>query len=96
MKRTTLCFPSVHLLWQFRLETGIPQCSIDTTTKAITCLCTSEHLQLAITKFKAHLESTAPTLSLLRPLGTFCNAAHESVRKITKGWTKKNAVKEAV
>lgn len=51
----TLQFTSMDDLWAFRIEALIGYVNMDKDRNILTCRCTAQHVQLAISKYKASI-----------------------------------------
>jgi hypothetical protein len=51
----TLQFQSLDDLWAFRIEALVYFIAIDPASVTLTCKCNRQHLQLAVSKYKAHI-----------------------------------------
>ena len=56
MKKVAITFPSKDALWEFMMVAKPDFIQIKVPQKTITCLCSEEHIALAIEKFKAKVE----------------------------------------
>ena len=57
MKKVTLTFPSKDALWEFMIAAKPDFIQIKVPEKTITCICSEEHIALAIEKFKATVKN---------------------------------------
>jgi hypothetical protein len=55
MKKTTLVFPTVQALWQFKASIQTNNVEIIISTKTLICECTERNVDLAISKFGAEV-----------------------------------------
>ena len=52
-EQVSLRFPTISALWAFRLEINAQVFEMNLQLLSITCECSKEHIELALTKYKA-------------------------------------------
>lgn len=57
MITVALQFPSVQLLWQFRLAIAASKFTLHAASKTLVCCCTEDHISLAIARYQATVVS---------------------------------------
>lgn len=61
MELVTLQFPTVKLLWGFRLEIETDVFEINLRNHTLTCHCSEQHIKLAVEKYAAKVISSNST-----------------------------------
>lgn len=64
MKKVTLQFASLHILWLFRRTIRLLWLQVDPGLKTLTCECCTEDINVAVTSFGAEIVESRTPVSL--------------------------------